>query len=230
VSPEDDGARPGGRAGRRAPFVWTAVCAAGAALVLLASGRDWARVAYRGRTGGAGLGEVALTGGQLVGHLSASALAALAAVAAVLAARGGWRRLIGAVVSLCGAAVVLGTWSGLRTGDVVAAAAAQGAVSVTGAATTSVGLFWPVVAVLGGCVLAVGGAVAVARAGRWPGMSDRYDRPGSRSADAGRTSAEAGRARGERALWDAIDRGADPTADLTADSGETTRTGNDREH
>jgi hypothetical protein len=41
-------------------------------------------------------------------------------------------------------------------------------------------------------------------------MSDRYDRPGSNPEGAGRTLAE--NAPSERALWDAIDLGTDPTA------------------
>ncbi len=47
----------------------------------------------------------------------------------------------------------------------------------------------------GGLVLAITGAVVVARAGTWPAMSGRYQARAAAPADA----------------WDAIERGQDPT-------------------
>jgi Tryptophan-associated transmembrane protein (Trp_oprn_chp). len=198
-------------ASRRTPWIWALACAAGAGLVLLAAGREWAVVRYG--AAGAALGEVALTGGELAAVLGPAALAALAAVVAVLAARGPWRRLIGVVVALCGAAVALGVWAGLRQETVLDAAAGRSALSAAGDATWRAAAAWPVLAAAGGLVLVAGGAFAAARAGRWPGMSDRYERRGGgrggRAVPAART---AGPGR-ERELWDAIDQGDDPTAD-----------------
>ena len=201
----------------REPAAWAVACALGAGLVLLAAGREWAVVRYGG-AGGAALGEVALTGGELVAYPSPAAVAALAATVAVLAARGAWRRLIGAVVALCGVAAAAGVAAGLAQGAVLEAAGRRSALSAAASATWEVAAAWPAVTVAGGILLAAGGAVAVARAGRWPGMSQRYERPaGARAGGPDRArAATAGRERGrdrERELWDAIDSGADPTAD-----------------
>lgn len=188
---------------RRVPLLWAVACVAGAALVLLAAGRHWATVTYSQVTGSPEA--VTLTGGQLVGHLTSSALAAVAAAIAVLAVRGVGKRVIGAVVSLCGVAVVLGVRSGVSAGAVTAAAADHGTLAATGAGTVSTAALWPSVAVAGGVVLVVAGLVAIAVAARWPGMSGRYDRAPAAGA---RRAVSA-----DRALWDAIDRGDDPTSD-----------------
>ncbi|GGM63697.1 hypothetical protein GCM10010106_07080 [Thermopolyspora flexuosa] len=198
---------------RRELAAWAVACALGAGLVLLAAGREWAVVRY-GDSGGAALGEVALTGGELVAYAGPAALAALAAVVAVLAARGVWRRLIGAVVALCGAAPAIGVAAGLRQDAVLEAAARHSALSAAATATWETAAAWPAATVAGGIVLVAGGIVAVARAARWPGMSQRYERPDGTAARTG--GADRARERGrdrERELWDAIDSGADPTAD-----------------
>ncbi|MEV4060709.1 Trp biosynthesis-associated membrane protein, partial [Nonomuraea dietziae] len=59
---------------------------------------------------------------------------------------------------------------------------------------------WPYLAAAGGALLIAGGVLAVARATGWAGMSGRYDRPGS-----------AAEQRDDKSLWEAIDRGDDPT-------------------
>ncbi|GAA3426402.1 Trp biosynthesis-associated membrane protein [Streptosporangium sandarakinum] len=184
----------------RALWTWVAVCAAGAGLVLLASGRDWFTVTYGARA-------VPVAAADVAPALGPAAWASLAAVVAVLATRGVWRRIVGGVMAVCGAGAVVAAWAGSRP----AAAAAVAAEQATGAAGQTGGLVaavpaWPVVAGVGGLVLLAGGVVAAVKGGAWPGMSDRYERSGG----AGRAAA---RGTGERALWDAIDRGADPTVD-----------------
>ena len=59
-----------------------------------------------------------------------------------------------------------------------------------------------------GLLLTLGNA-ALASAGSWRGLSERYDAPGESDAAGGR---------GERVLrtWDRLDRGDDPTLDETA--------------
>jgi hypothetical protein len=75
---------------------------------------------------------------------------------------------------------------------------------------------------IGGLVASGGGAFAVARGATWPGLGARYDRPtgavgrpgandrhdGSDQVDSG--SGGSGEAV-NRALWDSLDRGEDPT-------------------
>lgn len=208
-------ARPAAASARRAPLAWAAACAAGAGAVLLAAGRDWARVRYGA---GSPLGEVTLTGADLVPYLGPAALAALAAVVAVLAARGVWRRLIGVAVAGCGAAAAIGALTGAGGGTVLKAAAERSALSAAGPATHEVAAAWPAATVAGGVVLLAGGVVAALFASRWPGMSERYERRGPGAPPSGRgperrPTGPAAPAGGERELWDALDRGDDPTAD-----------------
>ncbi|WP_167521589.1 TIGR02234 family membrane protein [Microbispora triticiradicis] len=203
-----------GRAGSpagRSLLVWLAACAAGGGLALLAAGRRWVTLGAAGGPGGAG--QDGLTGGDLVAWLSPAALAALAAAVAVLAARGIGRRMIGGVVALLGAAVAAGAWDGTRDATVAAAARAHAtAATVSGAAipVESRAWVWPLLAAAGGLVLLGSGAVAAVRGARWPGMSGRYER------DAGHARTEPGRAPArdaDRAMWDALDEGEDPTDD-----------------
>jgi uncharacterized membrane protein (TIGR02234 family) len=205
---------------RRSLTVWLAAVVSGAGLILLASGRTWATVAVDKGAGAFGSGRMALSGGQLSPLLGPTALAALAAGVAVLATRGLARRAIGVVIALCGLGVAGAAWTGTRPAT-IAVAAAEHATTATGSASASaaasVTWLWPAVAAVGGLILLAGGALAVVRGGRWPGMSGRYDRP-----SAGRTASkrapgtqgtQSGPATGDRALWDAIDKGADPTLD-----------------
>jgi hypothetical protein len=60
---------------------------------------------------------------------------------------------------------------------------------------------WPLLTALGGLVVAGSGVLAVARGRDWPGMGARYDRPAHTS----------GAPRSEAQIWDALDRGEDPT-------------------
>ncbi|MER5318912.1 Trp biosynthesis-associated membrane protein [Streptosporangium roseum] len=187
---------------RRALWTWVAVCGAGAALVLLAAGRDWFTVTYGPR-------KVAVTAAELVPALGPAAWAALAAVVAVLATRGVWRRVVGAVMALCGAGMIAWAWQGSDSGAALEVAARQIPLAGPGALHAAPAAVWPLVAGAGGLLLVCAGVVAAVRGAGWPGMSDRYDRRGSSPAAAG--AASTGGAPSERALWDAIDLGSDPT-------------------
>lgn len=197
---------------RREPWLWAAACVAGAALVLVAAGRTWATVGFARRAADAG--GIPVTGSDVVPFLTPVALAALAAVAAVAAVRGLPRRLIGAVLALAGAAVAAGAWSGSRDAALLEAAARRASAVAravgAGFAAPAVTWVWPVLTGLAGAVLLAGGAVAVIRADRWPGMSRRYDHRGSHPVRSARAGSRAG---DDAALWDALDRGVDPTAD-----------------
>ncbi|MBG0817437.1 Trp biosynthesis-associated membrane protein [Planomonospora sp. ID82291] len=187
-------------------WTWAAACAAGAGAVLLAAGREWAVLGSAG-AGADGAEPPALTGSGIVSFLSPVALAVLAAVVAVLATGGGARRAVGAVIALCGLGVLAGAWDGTGRGALAAAVEANLARAAGGDVALdafTVRWTWPVVAAAGGLVLLAAGVTAVLRGPRWPGMSGRYDRS-QRGPGAGPAT--------ERALWDAIDRGADPTDD-----------------
>ncbi|MBB2912910.1 putative membrane protein (TIGR02234 family) [Streptosporangium becharense] len=188
------------RAGRE-PWIWAAVCAAGAALVLLASGREWFAVTYGAR-------RVPVSAADLAPALGPAAWASLAAVVAVLATRGVWRRGVGVVMALCGAGVVAGSWWGSGADAALRISAEQVPAAAGTVPQVVPALVWPVLASAGGLLLVAGGVLAALRGARWPGMSGRYDRPGT--AAGGETAAPG--ALNERALWDALDRGTDPTA------------------
>ncbi|WP_248964891.1 TIGR02234 family membrane protein [Sphaerisporangium perillae] len=193
---------------RRALPVWVAAGVAGAALVLFASGRTWAQVAFPAAPGGGvHTAPVALSGGDLAPVLSPLALASLAAVVAVLATRGLWRRVVGVLLALLGAAVTVGAWQGAFQAHMIAVAETRVTLTSMIDVVVSPARLWPVLAITGGLVLVAAGALAAVRGGRWPGMSDRYER---QAPPLGAARAERpGRA--ERSLWDALDRGDDPT-------------------
>jgi LPXTG-motif cell wall-anchored protein len=60
---------------------------------------------------------------------------------------------------------------------------------------------WPVATALGGLLVAGAGGLTLVRGRRWPALGTRYERPAG-AARSPQTDAE---------LWDALDRGDDPT-------------------
>lgn len=176
-------------------------CAAGAVLALVAAARPWAvEIAVRPPP----LPDLRTTrsGGDLHPWLPALAWVGLAGAGALLATRGAVRRLVGGLLVLAGAGLVFG-------------AALAGAGAGAGAEPSPA---WPVLTGLGGVAVALAGGAAVLWSGQWPAMSARYDRPAGAGpgASAG-TDIGAGAVAPTRsaqrpdALWDALDRGEDPT-------------------
>jgi hypothetical protein len=64
---------------------------------------------------------------------------------------------------------------------------------------------WAVLGLVGALLVAAGGAATLWHGGRWPAMGSRYTRAASGPAEA------AGPSVGDTAMWDALDRGEDPT-------------------
>jgi drug/metabolite transporter (DMT)-like permease len=120
-------------------------------------------------------------GAALAPWLPALALVALAGAGALVATRRTGRTLVGVLLVACGLGIVLAAVHGLRDG-------------------ASAG--WPVLCAAGGVVVAGTGLVAARRGRRWPVMGSRYERPAAPASDSAPTSTE---------MWDAIDRGNDPT-------------------
>lgn len=121
----------------------------------------------------------------------ALALAALAGGAATLLARGAGRRILCGLLALAGIGV----------------AAAVALVLGSAGSATSARTAWPLLTGCGGLLLALAGATGVLRAGRWPKPSARHD-PAERGGSDARPEAPGGE---ERRLWEALDRGEDPT-------------------
>jgi hypothetical protein len=169
--------------GRRGLTTTAVACAVGAAVVLLAATRGWQTVVTAQPSPLPPITEHR-TGAAIAPWLPALGVVALAGAGALFATRAAARLVVGAVLILAGA------------GEVVAALATIG---------DGVALAWPLLCALGG-LLVLGAGVVTVRVGRsWPGMSARYERPSAPAAPRKKTS--------QAELWDALDRGEDPTED-----------------
>jgi uncharacterized membrane protein (TIGR02234 family) len=197
-------------------------CLVGAVLVLLALVRDWVAVPI----GGSALlpdRVVGVSGAELAPGVRALALVGLAGVVGLAATRGRGRSAVGAVLGLVGVVVVVETVRvstdlRARVGDVEA-------IGDLGGAGVVDGTLWPVVAVLGALLLVAAGALVTVRGRHWSALSERYDAPviGARGgrepvpadspADSPTDSPtdKAPVAPTDKALWDDLDRGEDPT-------------------
>jgi hypothetical protein len=178
-------------AGRRALARTVASCAAGAALALLAATRTWT-VQITRQDAPAAVLRTPRTGAALEPWLTALALVALAGAGALMATRGPWRSLVGVVLVLSGLGVLAGGVAGLAT-------------------VARVTVVWPVLAMIGALLIGYGGGQATLRSRSWPAMGTRYDRPRAPRTPAEDEPQYTGPSRSDVAMWDALDRGEDPT-------------------
>jgi uncharacterized membrane protein (TIGR02234 family) len=181
----------GGAAPRRALTIAVASCALGAALALLAATRTWT-VVITPRPAPAAALRTARTGSDLEPWLTALALVALAGAGALLATRGRSRAAVGAMLVLSGIGVLAGGVDGLATFAHVTVA-------------------WPVLAVVASVFIGYGGGLAAVRGRRWPAMGSRYERPRAPRTPAEDQPQYIGPSASDVAMWDALDRGEDPT-------------------
>lgn len=173
---------------------------AGAGLLFLAGGRDWA-------TGTLPAApplpptRLTATGSTVVSGLSGLAVLGLSGLAAVAATKGRGRALVGALLAAAGVVTILVVVLALAGGaaDALRAADALGSPSAEGSFTA-----WPYAGIAAGLLLTAGGLVIAIRGQRWAALSSRYEAPAAR--------AERSPPRPEVAAWDALDRGQDPTA------------------
>jgi len=180
------------------------LCTVGALVVLAAAGRVWTSVEVPAGPL-ADARTATRTGTDLVPGVRALGLVGLAGVVALAATRCTGRTVVGVVLALTGVGVVaavLGT-------DLTAAALRDEA--VTGAVATTA---WPPLTAAGGALLAAAGALTGLRGRSWPALGQRYEPPVSDAA-----SVPAPQAPTERSLWEALDRGEDPTANLGTAAG-----------
>jgi uncharacterized membrane protein (TIGR02234 family) len=164
---------------------------------------------------GRGTVAVTATGADLVPALSAVGLLAVAAVAAAVALAGPARRVLGGLVGAAGILVVV-TAAGLllappAPADLAALPGAPlGGAPVAGSVTRHVG---PLVALLGASLLtAAGGALLLGERGLLR-LGARYAaRPVRTAGTADPVAPATGPIDADRAAWDALDAGRDPTA------------------
>jgi uncharacterized membrane protein (TIGR02234 family) len=210
---EDDAAHAGAaeelRVRRRARReMTTAVLLAllGGGLVLAVAGRTWAE--GTALVHGSHLA-VEVTGNTVNKATTAFALLGIAGGLAVLATRAFGRMVVGALVVLAGVGVVGFAIDGASdTGAIDAAAAGKAAVEGVRAVDVTHAV-WPWFAAVGGVAIVLAGLLVLVRGRRWPGMSNRYEAPTGK----GRTHPAAPRRAGvgNAELWNALDRGEDPT-------------------
>jgi hypothetical protein len=170
----------------------------GGLLLLLASGRQWARATV-GEVGGSGRTPLSATGHVVAPSLPALGLALLALATAILASNRLMRRVVGVIIVFCAAASV-GVAVTAR-GD-VSAALERGEVGAQGLAVHASANGWWLVATVGGLIALAAGMATVVRAERWSSLGAKYDAP-TAPPPAQDPAAVA---------WDALDRGEDPTA------------------
>lgn len=201
-----------GSSPRRELSLAVLLCLAGAFVVLVGVGRTWASVAL---PAGPLTGEavVALPGSALAPGLRALGLVGLAGVVALAATRRAGRVVVGVLLVLAGGGVV----AGVLALDLTAAALASEQVRTAGApgsAATVHGTAWAWLTAGGGLVLALAGLLTVLRGRSWPGLGNRYDAPAASAQPSPGTGAPT-----ERSLWEALDRGEDPTDTLGSSPG-----------
>ncbi|WP_443067791.1 TIGR02234 family membrane protein [Streptomyces sp. NBC_01351] len=197
---------PDSRRSRRSVAAALLLGTLGATVVLLASGRVWAR-----GTTAFGDDSLRLTAdGQAVTGLPAAlAIVALAALVAVFAVRGKSRLLVSALLALSGLGAAL---AAVFAADGRSALDAEAARTTADTAAKVAGLTqtaWPYVTAAGAALILVAGLLALRFGRSWPAMGGRYERDGSPRP---RKAAVVDPDRPED-LWKALDRGEDPTSD-----------------
>ncbi|WP_127501391.1 Trp biosynthesis-associated membrane protein [Actinoplanes solisilvae] len=180
---------------RRSYLLSLLACLAGSGLAAYGATRTWS-VQVTERPGLSDLRTVQ-TGADLEPWLIGLALVGLAGTGALLATHGWLRRVLGGLLALAGVGVVIG--------------AVAGRAGLDPGAAGSGGTIWPVACALGGAIVVAGGLVAARHGHRWPRMSARYDR---KPAPVGAPEAPGLNVKpvDNRAAWDSLDRGNDPTA------------------
>lgn len=196
----------------------------GAGVALLGTREPWAHAYFAAQNPLPG-SAVSLTGQDLAPAVAALAIAGLACLAAVIATRGVLRRITGVLLAAFGAGVAAAAIMSAGGAHVAAVAAAHApapygpwtaAHPAGGAPRPQLAMAafpWWVVALAGGVLLVAAGAVTFWRGTRWPVMSSRYERPGGGpGGGAPGSGGAAGTAdRDPAKVWEALDRGTDPT-------------------
>lgn len=198
------------RPSRRALTTVVLLAMLGGVLATVASGRVWVQ---------AGAGQdpltqtVTATGGDLSGAVSALGLAALAGGLALLATVRLGRQLIGLLLTAAGLGLACSALTANNAAHAVAVLGDKAGAQGIGRGVRDVSdSDWCYLAVFGGLVVTVAGVTAVVRGRAWPGMSSRYEAPVTRDARTAATAVRSQHAGTPKGLWDALDRGEDPTS------------------
>lgn len=183
--------------------------AAGATVVLLASGRTWAE--GRAAVGGGTL-PLSADGRDVTGLPAALAVVGLAALVAVFAVRGAGRLLVAGLLAVSGLGAGLSAYAGASDSDALDEKAAQATGNTAATVDALSHTAWPYLTAAGGLLILLAGLLALRYGRHWPAMSGRYERDGTpRPRKAPRTAPDPDR---PEDLWKALDRGEDPTREV----------------
>jgi uncharacterized membrane protein (TIGR02234 family) len=175
-------------------------------MVLFAVGRTWLRISAQ-RLPPLPDVTVSLSGKDLEPLVAGLGVVGLAGVVGLLATRRWGRLVVAALVALSGLGVLFSALTRLTAPgaggvrDLLDESGRGAGVAADAAVTATAYPGWALLAAAGGLLLALGGVAAVVRSRRWPTMSARYETPAARTE----------RPRTDAAVWDALDRGDDPT-------------------
>ena len=199
-------------AGTREKIAAALLAAAGAGLILASDGRGWASATV---TSPIRL-NVQTSGSSLTSLPYALGLAGLAGAVALFAVRRIGRYLVGAVLLGAGGGTVAAVAANL--GRLDSAQLARTAEQTLGASAAQLGpvsnTAWPYVTLVGGVLVALAGGLTLVRGHSWAGLSSRYERHQTQTGPTA-TPTETPAPTAEpsaRELWDALNRGTDPTA------------------
>jgi uncharacterized membrane protein (TIGR02234 family) len=210
------------RPGSREKVLAALLAAVGAGLVLASAGRSWAHGTL---TAPVRL-PVSANGSDLTGVPFALGLAGLAGAVALFAVRRIGRYAVGAVLLAAGVGAVVAVAGRLSHLDSTLLAKAAAEAAAADARIIDVGnSAWPYLTIAGGVLIALSGAYTLVRGRSWSGLSNRYERAAAATAasvaapaadSSAAVTAESATSAPDaeltsRDLWDALNRGADPT-------------------
>lgn len=197
--------RPRGAADRVAPLtskrVVSALVAVPALLLLLASSRTW----LTGRSADPllGGGAVSASGSQVSPGVVALGAVAVVALVATLTAGPRLRRVSAVVIPLSALGAVVLTLRPLLDPEAALGRVAASGLGRTGEVRTTAAVSpWAWTALAAAVLLLAAAPVAVVAAGRWAGLSSRFEAPGPEAPSDRRP---------HRSTWDEVTDGRDPT-------------------
>jgi hypothetical protein len=161
-------------------------CALGALLALLALSRTWRTVLDSGTMPGQ-----RMSGAAVLAWAPPVALVGLAGAGALLAVRRRGRTFLGLVLIVAGLSLAIG------------------GVYETASGRANPG--WALLCAAGGVLIDHAGFTAVRFGTAWPALGSRYERPGPEPDGPDELPERSGPSRSDVAMWDALDRGEDPT-------------------
>ena len=192
------------RPGRRELTVTVLIALLGGVIAWAAAGRPWATATVGDAPNTL---KVAASGNDLSAGVTALGLTALAGGLALFATQRMARRLVGVLLVAAGVGAAVYAFGERGSGHAVHVLAEKA--SAKGFAAGSIHAqmaSWWVVSALGGVLVVVAGVAAIVRGATWPGMSSRYE-----NAATGTAAARVVDTGSSKDLWDALDRGEDPT-------------------